>query len=151
MSRDDSQVQSEMMDRHAIWNKQWMPDELTELSNKRNTKWNDFWPKLEVSGLWFGQFWPIHFWPIHFCVVLWLWLVLVYVVVCCWFGPSPPDAGPSSARTAEIFAFFSFSHLHFIFSLSLSHYRSFCLSLGVFSLNFGWCFQKAGTLKCART
>ena len=42
-----------------------------------------FWPKLEVSGWWFGQFWPIqfgsiHFWPIHFFV---LWLVLVWIVV----------------------------------------------------------------------
>ena len=51
--------------------------------------------------------------------------------------PPPPDP---LRRTAQNFAFFSLSRLHFVL---------FCVSLGVFSLNFGG-FLKAGTLKCAR-
>ena len=96
-----------------------------------------FWPKLEVSG-----FWPIHFWPIHFCVLRCVVLCVVCCVACCcfygscwwcgcWFGhPSAghPSARHPSARHPSISLF--------LFPLP-SPLRSFCLSLCVFSSNFG--------------
>ena len=48
----------------------------------------------------------------------------------CWFGPSPPYAGPPSRLKFRLF-----------FSPLPPPFRSFCLSLGVFSLNFGGVFE----------
>ena len=66
--------------------------------------------------------------------------VLLCVVVCCWFGPSPdpPRAGPPSDRPK----FRSFPLSHPIFA--------FFDSLGVFSSRMLVVFSKAGTLKKAR-
>ena len=74
-------------------------------------------------------------------VLLWLWLLWLLLVripgkPCA----RPPNAGPFLRRTAQNFAFFLTSR---------SHFRSFSVSLGVFSLHFGGVL-KAGTLKCAR-
>ena len=55
-----------------------------------------FWPSLFDQ---FGpiQFWPIHFWPIFEVSVVECCCVLLYCccVLLCWFGPSPPHAGPA--------------------------------------------------------
>ena len=72
---------------------------------------------------------------------------------CCWFGlpwttlrqttrrRTKLRRDPSFRRTAQNFALF--------FPLSHPHFCSFCVSLGVFSLNFGGVFEKRN-LTCAR-
>ena len=70
--------------------------------------------------------------PVGWC------LLVVLVGVFKIFGPlprPPPSEGPSLGPPKISLFFFPF--------------RSFCVSLGVFSLNFGG-ISKAGTLKCAR-
>ena len=62
-----------------------------------------------------SQFGPIQFWPIHFCVA-----------VCFWTLTCPPDRPPLNRPKFRSFC-----------SLSRHIFHSFCLSLGVFSWNFG--------------
>ena len=85
------------------------------------------------------------------CVLCCLFVVLLLCVVCwcgCWFwtlrfplAPDPPADHPAPdplrwttpRLTAQNFALF--------FLLLPLHFRSFCLSLGVFSVNFGGVFE----------
>ena len=65
------------------------------------------------------------------CVVV--LLCCCVVVLLCWFGPSPPHAEPPLRQTP----FRDHPKFRSFYFLSSPHFRSFCLSLGVFSLNFG--------------
>ena len=96
-----------------------------------------FWPSLFDQ---FGpiQFWPIHFWPIFEVSVVECCCVLLYCccVLLCWFGPSPPHAGPALRipfrRTTQNFAllfFLSRPHVA-LFSLGRSSRWSVAASPG---------------------
>ena len=67
-------------------------------------------------------------------------VLLLLCVVVCWFGPSPPDAGPLLLlrRTAQNFAR--------CFPLP-PQFRSFSLS-GCLLVEFWWCFRRPGPQIC---
>ena len=100
--------------------------------------------------LWANPILPIQFWPIHF----WIWCVchggwkfgapkngarrVRHEGWGAWGGVGPERWGPEGWGPEGCF-----------FSVSCSHFRSFCLSLGVFSW-FLVVFGSAGAVKCAR-
>ena len=100
----------------------------------------------------FGQNWCFVFWPflandilpILFCDVLFCVVVCVCYVVCSPhptptpLPPDPPSSGPPSGPPKISLFFSPLPH----------HFCSFCLSLGVFSLNFGGFGEDRGPQMC---
>ena len=81
-----------------------------------------------------NQFWPIQFWPIHFGPIhFWIWCVSWRQRV----GPKPRKKSGPEGWGAEGWGAQNFALL---FPLP-PPFRSFCLSLGVFSWNFGGVFE----------
>ena len=116
----------------------------------RNSKQLHFDPGRVAVMVWSGsphghdRLWPVHFWPIRVVCVVCVLCVCVLCVVCVFptFRPLRRTAVRRTAlrRTAQNFALF--------FPLP-PYFRSFWLSLGVFSWNFGGVFEGGDPKMCA--
>ena len=92
------------------------------------------------SNLGQSQFWPIQFWPIH-CWPIHCWPIHLDLGVChggpqrVW-GQTQKKVGPRSDGPTKEWAPKGGEAQNFaLFSVSRPHFRSFCLSLGVFTFH----------------
>ena len=76
--------------------------------------------------------------------------VLLCVVVCCWFAPSPPSAGPFRRTPPPPDRPPDRPKCRSLVPSPAPRVRSFSLSLGVFSWNFGGVFEDRGPQMCTR-